>query len=95
VFQRDAPGCRCHWEALACPNVRLACHAASVSSLVFRDDTKEESSSFLKKRTKKLLRIITPAAEENRDSETKVFWFFSSEKNFFLYPSNGKNPTVC
>ncbi len=42
------------------------------------------SSSFLKKRTKKLLFITAYAAGWNRDSDTKVFCFFSSEKKILL-----------
>jgi hypothetical protein len=40
----------------------------------------KESSSFLKKRTKKLLFMMAYAAGENRDSDIKVYCFFSSEK---------------
>jgi phage gp16-like protein len=45
--------------------------------------TREESSSFLKKRTKKLL-TLGVRFRRLRDSQSKVFCFFSSEKKTFL-----------
>jgi hypothetical protein len=46
----------------------------------------KEEGSFLKKRTKKLL-PVADAAGSVRDSQLKVFCFFSSEKKTFLLPS--------
>jgi hypothetical protein len=43
----------------------------------------EKSRSFLKKRTKKLSSVAYVAGED-RDSNPKVFCFFSSEKKTFL-----------
>jgi hypothetical protein len=44
---------------------------------------RKESSSFLKKEPKNFCFLLR-AAGENRDSELKVFCFFSSEKKTFL-----------
>jgi hypothetical protein len=49
---------------------------------------KEGSSSFLKKRTKKRLSIasglVQPAGAGGCLKQTKVFWYFFSQKNCFL-----------
>jgi hypothetical protein len=50
----------------------------------------KEESSFLKKRSKKLLDPLASAFPEARPKGTKVFWFFFSKKNCFLYLIEGQ-----
>jgi len=45
---------------------------------------KEAKQFFFEKKNQKTFASLAHAAGENRDSETKVFCFFSSEKKAFL-----------
>jgi hypothetical protein len=51
----------------------------------------KERGSFLKKRTKKLLPIAY-RCRRVRDSQSKVFCFFSSEKKILFFWSGGREP---
>jgi len=45
---------------------------------------KKGKQFFFEKKNQKTFMIVTHAAGKNRDSDVKVFCFFSSEKKIFL-----------
>jgi hypothetical protein len=49
-------------------------------------------TSFLKKRSKKLLRVWMRGLASIEIFDSKVFWFFFSKKNTFLFPSPATQP---